>query len=62
MFTTFHVEDSVKTKNTIPELELQKGSIGVIRSIWSQDAYEVEFIEPHIRGLILAEQLEQLYG
>lgn len=59
----FQLEESVKTKRDIPELDLQQGSIGVIRSIWhmSVEAYEIEFITPHVRGLLMADQLERLH-
>ncbi len=40
-----HVDDIVRLNQDIPELELQRGQTGVVRSTWFAPtvAYEVEF-------------------
>jgi len=58
------IDDQVRLTRDIPELELTRGEVGVVRSTWFAPAiaYEVEF--HHIgddyqtRALLLAEQLE----
>lgn len=59
----FQIEESVKIKNSLPELDLPQGSIGVVRSIWhTGNAYEIEFVSHHVRGLLMENQLEKSYG
>lgn len=40
-----HVDDFVRLNQDIPELELERGQLGVVRSTWfaPTTAYEVEF-------------------
>ncbi|MEA2736233.1 MAG: hypothetical protein QOE14_2684 [Humisphaera sp.] len=58
------VDDFVRLTRDIPELALQRGEVGVVRSTWFAPsvAYEVEFhpcgIDSETRALIMAEQLE----
>lgn len=58
------VDDFVRLTRDIPELSLQRGEVGVVRSTWFAPsvAYEVEFhpcgIDSETRALIMAEQLE----
>ena len=54
-----HVDDVVRLNQDIPELELQRGQVGVIRSTWFAPtvAYEVEFAaEGHERRALLLER------
>ena len=59
-----HVDDFVRLTADIPELALNRGEIGVVRSTWFAPsvAYEVEFHQIghdyQTRALLLAEQLE----
>jgi hypothetical protein len=59
-----HVDDFVRLTRDIPELSLQRGEIGVVRSTWFAPsmAYEVEFhpvgLDHQTRALVLAEQLQ----
>ena len=59
-----HVDDYVRLTRAIPELSLQCGEVGVVRSTWFAPAlaYEVEFhqlgLDHQTRALVLAEQLE----
>ena len=59
-----HVDDFVRLTRDIPELHLQRGEVGVVRSTWFAPsvAYEVEFhgcgIDSETRALLMAEQLE----
>ena len=59
-----HVDDFVRLMSDIPELALQRGEVGVVRSTWFAPsvAYEVEFhpcgIDSETRALLMAEQLE----
>ena len=59
-----HVDDYVRLIADIPELALQRGEIGVVRSTWFAPsvAYEVEFHQIghdyETRALLLPEQLE----
>ena len=59
-----HVDDFVRLVTDIPELALNRGEIGVVRSTWFAPsvAYEVEFHrkgEPHqTRALLMAEQVQ----
>lgn len=59
-----HVDDFVRLIKDIPELALQRGEIGVVRSTWFAPsmAYEVEFhpigLSGETRALLLAEQVE----
>jgi hypothetical protein len=67
-----HVDDFVRLVKDIPELALNRGEVGVVRSTWfaPATAYEVEFHLPGLdhatRALLLAEQVEveegSLYG
>lgn len=56
-----HVDDFVRLNQDIPELELQRGQLGVIRSTWFAPtvAYEVEFDLPGDckRALLLERQV-----
>lgn len=57
------VDDIVRLKKDVPELDLQSGETGVVRSTWFQPevAYEVEFHQPgavQTRAILKAEQLE----
>jgi len=59
-----HVDDTVRLTQDIPELSLNRGEVGVVRSTWFAPsvAYEVEF--RHIgndyqtRALLREEQVE----
>ena len=59
-----NVDDFVRLTQDIPELALQRGEIGVVRSTWFAPsmAYEVEFhpvgMNGETRALLLAEQCE----
>jgi hypothetical protein len=59
-----HVDDFVRLTQDIPELSLQRGEVGVVRSTWFAPslAYEVEFHPPGLhhetRALLLAEQVQ----
>jgi hypothetical protein len=59
-----HVDDLVRLIQDIPELELARGELGIVRSTWCspQMAYEVEFKPPgqnfQTRCLLAAEQVE----
>jgi hypothetical protein len=58
---TPHVDDTVRLTQDIPELQLQRGDVGVVCSMWfaPTEAYEVEFGLPGpTRALLLAEQLQ----
>ena len=64
-----HVDDVVRLNQDIPELELQRGQMGVIRSTWFAPtvAYEVEFADlgEAKRALLLERQVtldEALFG
>lgn len=58
-----HVDDYVRLAQDIPELSLNRGEIGVVRSTWFAPtlAYEVEFhpvgLDHQTRALLMAEQL-----
>jgi hypothetical protein len=58
------VDDKVRLTQDIPELSLNRGFTGVVRSTWFAPwvAYEVEFEVPgdkhHTRALLMAEQVE----
>lgn len=58
------IDDCVILRQDIPELELSRGDMGVIRSIWCAPsvAYEVEFqplgLDGQTRALLVAEQIE----
>ena len=58
-----HVDDFVRLTRDIPELSLNCGEVGVVRSTWFSPsvAYEVEFHQIghdyQTRALLLAEQL-----
>jgi hypothetical protein len=57
------VDDFVRLTQDIPELQLNRGQVGVVRSTWFAPtvAYEVEFhpigLEHQTRALLLAEQV-----
>lgn len=59
-----HIDDFVRLISDIPELNLQRGDIGVVRSTWfaPTTAYEVEFhpigLTSETRALLLAEQVQ----
>src|ERR1700689_3130015 len=59
-----HVDDFVRLMSDIPELSLNRGEIGVVRSTWFAPsvAYEVEFHQIghdyQTRALLRAEQVE----
>ena len=59
-----HVDDFVRLVTDIPELSLNRGEVGVVRSTWFAPsvAYEVEFHrqgESHqTRALLMAEQVQ----
>ena len=59
-----HVDDFVRLTHDIPELALNRGEIGVVRSTWFAPsiAYEVEFhpvgLDHATRALLLAEQVQ----
>jgi hypothetical protein len=59
-----HVDDFVRLTRDIPELSLNRGEVGVVRSTWfaPATAYEVEFhpsgLTHERRALLLAECLE----
>lgn len=59
-----HVDDYVRLRQDVPNLSLQRGTIGVVRSTWfaPQVAYEVEFhpvgLSHETRALLAEEQLE----
>jgi Domain of unknown function (DUF4926) len=63
-----HVDDFVRLRTDIPELSLNRGEIGVVRSTWFAPsvAYEVEFhqigSDYQTRALLLADQLEVQEG
>ena len=60
------VDQCVRLKQSIPELSLEGGAIGVVCSTWCspQTAYEVEFRTPGLadalRVLVLESQLESV--
>ena len=64
MTRTPHVDDFVRLTRDIPELALNRGEIGVVRSTWFAPAvaYEVEFHQIghdiQTRALLMAEQLQ----
>jgi hypothetical protein len=54
-----HIDDFVRLNQDIPELELQRGMLGVVRSTWFAPtvAYEVEFDqEGHGKRALLLER------
>ncbi len=59
-----HIDDFVRLTTDIPELALNRGEVGVVRSTWFAPsvAYEVEFHQkgqPHqTRALLMAEQVQ----
>ena len=56
-----HIDDVVRLNQDIPELELQAGQTGVVRSTWFAPtvAYEVEFDQSGMgrRALLLERQV-----
>jgi hypothetical protein len=62
-----HIDDVVRLNQDIPELELQRGQTGVVRSTWFAPtvAYEVEFdaTGENKRALLLERQVtvEELF-
>jgi hypothetical protein len=61
---TPQIDQCVRLKQSIPELQLPDGAVGVVCSTWfaPQTAYEVEFRTPGLpdamRVLVLENQLE----
>ena len=60
---TAHVDEAVRLKHDVPGLWLNRGDVGVVRSIWMSpaDCYEVEFCKPGelpVRALLNAERVE----
>lgn len=59
-----HIDDFVRLTTDIPELSLNRGEVGVVRSTWFAPsvAYEVEFhqkgISHETRALLMAEQVQ----
>ena len=59
-----HIDDYVRLTQDIPELLLNRGEVGVVRSTWFAPsiAYEVEFHHPGLdlatRALLMAEQVQ----
>jgi hypothetical protein len=59
-----HVDDTVRLTQDIPELSLNRGEVGVVRSTWFAPsvAYEVEFRQIgndyQTRALLREEQVE----
>jgi hypothetical protein len=59
-----HVDDFVRLVADIPELALNRGEVGVVRSTWFAPsvAYEVEFHQKgqshETRALLMAEQVQ----
>lgn len=58
------IEDHVRLIHDVPELELHRGEIGVVRSTWCDPvtAYEVEFehvgLSHKMRALLLRHQIQ----
>ena len=58
-----HIDDFVRLTQDIPELSLNRGAIGVVRSTWfaPTTAYEVEFhtvgLDSETRALLMAEHV-----
>jgi hypothetical protein len=58
-----HIDDLVRLTQDIPELKLERGKVGVVRSTWCAPhiAFEVEFDSPgehfQTRCLLGAEQV-----
>jgi hypothetical protein len=63
-----HVDDFVRLTQDIPELSLNRGEVGVVRSTWFAPsvAYEVEFChignDYQTRALLREEQVEVEQG
>lgn len=63
-----HIDDYVRLRNDLPDLDLQRGTIGVVRSTWfaPQITYEVEFhqigLTHQTRALVTEEQLQREDG
>ncbi|MGD1278385.1 MAG: DUF4926 domain-containing protein [Tepidisphaeraceae bacterium] len=59
-----HIDDFVRLTRDIPELALNRGAVGVVRSTWFAPsvAYEVEFHQIghdyQTRALLMPEQLQ----
>jgi hypothetical protein len=66
MFTLAHINDTVRLTRDIPNLWLERGCEGVVRSIWFSPTtvYEVEFdgvgLDCRTRALLLDDQIEQI--
>lgn len=62
------IDDFVRLTQDIPELSLNRGTLGVVRSTWFSPslAYEVEFhkvgLDHQCRALLMPEQLEVQEG
>jgi hypothetical protein len=59
-----HINDFVRLTRSLPELSLQRGEVGIVRSTWCAPAnvYEVEFHQlgqdVEMRALLDADQIE----
>ena len=58
-----HIDDFVRLTCDLPDLDLTRGQIGVVRSTWCEPltAYEVEFhvgLTHETRALVMLEQLQ----
>ena len=68
MLRTPHIDDCVRLAIDLPDLHLQRGDLGVVRSTWFSPitAYEVAFLPPagtgEMRVLVLAEQVQVEQG
>jgi hypothetical protein len=64
--TSVETEALVRLTRDIPNLFLARGAIGILKSTWCSDAYEVEFQRDDqtgvIRALVFAEQIEMIEG
>jgi len=62
--TTIQREVRVRLNREIPELLLNRGDVGIIKSKWCSNAYEVEFHKSGqplaVRSLVFAEHIEIL--
>jgi hypothetical protein len=64
--TAVKPEDVVRLTRDLPHLFLHRGAIGVVKSTWCSEAYEVEFdagdCAGAIRALVFGEQIELTAG
>ena len=62
---TIRIDERVKLTQDIPELELRRGEVGVVCSLWRSPmpAYEVEFDrqsrECNVRALLMSHQIQR---